>query len=147
MAEWIELEKKRYLTAHDMGIINNNFSYLKDYLSSFNTPISNILDVAVAPDISPLDIQEKFNAVEQNIQTFEKVFNERLKVKNRYFKKYTWGKYLFDVKKEVYRWIDWLNEARKYKITYQSLTDINGEQITDINGNPLEVFKIIKEEF
>ena len=147
MAEWIELEKKRYLTADDMGIINNNFSYLKDYLSLFNIPMSNVLDVAIPQGISPLDIQEKFNAVEQNIQTFEKIFNDRLKVKNKYFKKYTWGKYLFNVKKEVYRWIDWLNEARKYKITYQNLTDINGEEITDINGNPLEVFKIIKEEF
>ena len=146
MEEWIELEKKRYLTAYDMGSISLNFSFLSRYLSSYGIPVPNIEEVEVSPYVLPYGLQETFNAVEKNIQTFEKIFNERLNVKNKYFKKYTWGKQLFNVKKEIYRWFDWLNEVGKYRISYQNLVDINGEQITDINGNPLQVLKISKEE-
>ena len=144
MADWINLQKPSFLTVDVMLALNNNFNYLRDYFLSFNLPVPELKDVTVDYSISPLEIQQKFNDVEFNIQLLENVTKNRLYIKNNYFKKFDWPKSPMDIKKEVYRWIDWLNEVKKYTIQYENLKDINGEQITDINGEDLIVLKVIK---
>lgn len=147
MADWITLDKPKFLKASIMASLNNNFNYLKDYFLSFNLPIPELKNITVAQNISPLEIQQKFNDVEFNIQTIENVIKNRLYIKNRYFKKFIWPKAPTDIKKEVYRWIDWLNETKRYTLEYEELKDINNVTITDINGDNLYVLKVIKERF
>ena len=146
MAGWIELKKKRYLTVEDMAALNNNFNYLRNYYLSFGLPVGELCDITVTYNISPADIQQKFNDVERNIQTIQKITSEYLHIENQYFKKYSWEKYPKQLKAEVYRWIDWLNEMKKYRLKYVDLTDINNEPITNMNGVNLQVFEIYKEE-
>ena len=146
MADWIELKKKHYLTVEDMAALNNNFNYLRDYYLSFNLPVGELIDVAVEYSISPAAIQQKFNDVEQNIQTIQKTASDHLLIESKYFKKHTWEKYPRNLKKEVWRWIDWFNEIKQYKIGYTDLIDMNGETIADINGETLQVLESYKEE-
>lgn len=112
MADWIELKKKRYLTVEDMTALNNNFQYLRDYFLSFEVEVPTLRSVAVSYNISPADIQQKFNDVEYNIQILDEIANEHFNIQNNYFKIYMWDKNPRNIKKEVYRWIDWLNEMK-----------------------------------
>lgn len=147
MANWIILGKPIFLTVDVMSSLNNNFNYLRDYFLSFNLPVPELKDITVGYDISPIEIRQKFNDVEFNIQALENVARNRLHIKNKYFKKFIWPKAPIDIKKEVYRWIDWLNEIKRYTLEYEELKNVNGVQITDINGDNLYVLKVIKEEF
>ncbi len=146
MADWISLNRKRYLTVEDMTAFNNNFNYLRDYLISFSLTVAELKDVSVTYDISPLEIQQKFNDVEYNIQALQNVIGGILGVDIKNFKKHTWEKYPNNLKNEVWRWIDWFNEVKSYTVVYTDLTDINGGVITDINGEALQVLKVLKEE-
>lgn len=143
MADWIILEKKRYLTLEDMSAFANNFNYIRDYLLSFGLNVGKLKDTTVTDYISPLEIQQKFNAMEYNIQTLQKVLDSVLKID---IKKYTWGKHPSNLKKEVWRWIDWFNEVKSWSIRYTYLLDINNEIITDVNGEALQVLEAYKEE-
>ena len=146
MVSWIELKKKRYLTVEDMAALNNNFNYLRDYYLSFGLPVDELNDISVSHNISPADIQQIFNCVEQNIQTIQKVLTEYLHIQNKHFKIYTWEKHPKNLKQEVYRWIDWFNHTKAYVIGYINLKDSNGEIITDKNNEILQVLGAFKEE-
>ena len=84
--------------------------------------------------------------MEYNIQTLQNVIDSVFKIDIKNFKKYTWPKRPSNLKKEVWRWIDWLNEVKSYTIVYTALLDINNEIITDVNGEALQVLKAYKEE-
>lgn len=112
VAGWIELKKERYLTADNMSALNNNFIYLRDYYLAYGVPVGELCDITVTYNISPADIQQKFNDVERNIQTIQNAISEYLNVENQYFKIHTWNKRPIHLKAEVYRWIDWLNETK-----------------------------------
>lgn len=146
MADWIVLEKKQYLTVEDMSAFANNFNYIRDYFLSFGLNVGELKDITVTYDISPLDIQQKFNDMEYNIQTLQKVIDSVFKIDIKTFKKYTWKKHPSNLKKEVWRWIDWFNEVKSWSIGYTYLRNINDEIITDVNGEALQVLKAYKEE-
>ena len=116
MANWIELKKGRYLTVDDMTAINNNFQYLRDYFLSFGIDVPTLRSIAVSYNISPADIQQKFNDVEYNIQIIDEITKEHFNIENHYFKIYTWDKNPGNIKEEIYRWIDWLNEMKNITI-------------------------------
>lgn len=145
MADWITLEKKAYLTVEDMAAFDNNFNYLRDYFLSFNFSVGELRDVTVAHNISPISIQQKFNDVEYNMQTLQHIISDILGANIENFKNHTWQKYPINLKAEIWRWIDWFNEVKKWEIHYTNLLDINGEIITDINDEPLQVLKVFKE--
>ena len=105
MANWIELKKGRYLTVDDMTAINNNFQYLRDYFLSFGIDVPTLRSIAVSYNISPADIQQKFNDVEYNIQIIDEITKEHFNIENP-----------GNIKEEIYRWIDWLNEMKNITI-------------------------------
>ncbi len=119
MANWINLNKKQFLTVADMNSINNNFIYLKEYLETFGFFIDELADVSVNYNISPADIQGKFNSVEQNIKTIENMLNNRLRINTNNFKNFVWPKTPTNIKLEVWRWIDWLNEVKNIMSQWQ----------------------------
>lgn len=146
MAEWIKLEKKRFLTVEDMVAINNNFNYLREYYLSFGLPVGEMLDVSVTHNILPSAILQKFNDVEKNIQTIQKISIGYLDIRNKFFKFHTWKKYPVNLQKEVNRWFDFLNEQKRYFLQYGNLTDKYGELITDVNDESIQVLETFKEE-
>lgn len=146
MAKWIKLEKKRFLTVEDMAAINNNFNYLREYYLSFGLPIGEMLDVSVTHNILPSAILQKFNNVEKNIQTIQKISIGYLNIRNKFFKFHTWQKYPVNLQKEVIRWFDWFDEQKRYTLEIGNLSDKNGELITDINNEVIQVLETFKEE-
>lgn len=142
--EWVELEKTQFLTVEDMNGINNNFSYIKEFLELLNVSVKSLKDVSVTYNISPIDIQQKFNDVETNIQTLQKVLTDILGIDCENYKKFYWHNRPNELQTEVYRWLDWLEEVKTYLNVGESvLTDINDETIIDINDEPIYVLEII----
>lgn len=70
--EYIALQRSNYLSVDQMNAIYNNFLYLKEKIENQGLSVGEIADNTVSYDISPAVILEKFNFVEQNIQTIHK---------------------------------------------------------------------------
>lgn len=141
MADWITLSNENFLTVDKMNAIYNNFLYLHEYLSLFGLEV-DIIDNSVEYDTSIVSLLAKFNAVESNIQAVHTVLNIVFGVTEKNYKIHLWTKYAQNLKLEVWRWINWLNEVNRYQIQIETLYDINGEPITDINNETVEVLEI-----
>lgn len=141
MANWIELETERYLSADKMTAIYNNFLYLNEQLKAKGYTIYDITDNSVTYGISPEKIINKMSAVESNIQAIENAADWI----NPYYKIYEWVNNATDKKTEVDRWIMYINFAYKAlsgtinKSSY--LIDIDGNYITEKSGNYILVYK------
>lgn len=140
--EFITVEKGRYLTAPTMTDIYNNFNYLCELLENNGYPVGviEILDNSADYATSPADILGKMNAVESNIQAIHKIIDWY----DEYFKEFEWEAYTENKKKEVERWINWLNDVYLTLSGEQPkllpLADIDGDLIKDVNGNQIYVY-------
>lgn len=142
--EWIEIEKPQYLTVQTMGDINNNFSYIKEFLELLNISVKSLKDVTVTHNISPIDIRQKFNDVESNIKTIQKILTDALGIECENYKDFKWYNRPNELQTEVWRWFDWFDEVKLYLNVKESiLTDINDEPITDINDENIYVLEVI----
>ena len=144
MAEWINLTNYGYLSVELMNGIYNNFLYIAEELTAAGCSTPEISDSQVTYSISPADILSKFNLVEQNIDKLHELANYP---DIYYGSSFRWSrntnmqKNLF---KGVMRWIKWLNDAKRHldgNCETAYLLDINGNQITDVNGNKILVYK------
>lgn len=139
--EFVTIEKGNYLSAPQMTDIYNDFLYIVQVLSDngYSADTISIQDNSVSYDISPADILQKMKNVELNIQALHSIFDWY----DEFYEEFLWNNYTTTRKKQVDRWIDWLNSAyaviSKQKERPQLLIDINGENITDITGNQILV--------
>lgn len=144
MAEWINLTENGYLSVELMNGIYNNFVYIAEELTAAGRSAPEISDSQVTYSISPADILSKFNLVEQNIDKLHELadypdiyYGSSFRwSENTYMRKYLYN--------GVMRWINWLNDAKKhldgdFETAY--LTDINENQISEVNGNLIMVYK------
>lgn len=143
--EYIALQRSNYLSVDQMNAIYNNFLYLKEKIESQGLSVGEIEDNTVSYDISPAVILEKFNLVEQNIQTIHKALRNGYDDSLNY-KEFVWQPYNVDRKNEVVRWLEWFEDMKKIEIISETLTDINGEPITDINGEEIKTYVIRSNE-
>lgn len=136
---WTELIKSARLTAADMTAINSNFNYIRHILIQKGYVVPKNLDCSCDAGIHPAEIQEKFQAVETNIQAIHTA--ENLSQENDpYYKVFIWPVEGFNLQSEVWRWIDWL----QYQVDEilmdlplavpQALYDVNDDQIADKNN-------------
>lgn len=144
MAEWIDLTERGYLSVELMNSIYNDFIYIYERLITAGHSVPEILDIQVTYSISPANILNKFNLVEQNIDNLHEMANYP---DAYYISSFRWSKNT-DMKKYLYsgvkRWINWLTDAKKhYDGDFETmyLTDKNGNQISDKNGNKILVYK------
>lgn len=144
MAEWVNITVGRYLTVEIMNSIYENFLYISNKMSAAGHAIPTLSDCRVTYAISQADILGKFNSVEENINKFHELANYP---DIYYASTFKWntdtdmGEYL---QSGIKRWINWLNDAKKHcDCEFESLylTDKNGKNITDKNGNQILVFK------
>lgn len=143
--EYIALQRSNYLSVDQMNAIYNNFLYLKEKIENQGLSVGEIEDNTVSYDISPAVILEKFNLVEQNIQTIHKALRNGYDDSLNY-KEFVWQPYTVDRKSEVVRWFEWFEDMKKIEIISETLTDINGEPITDINGEEIKTYVIRSNE-
>ena len=137
--EFIDIKKGTYLSVDQMNAIYNNFQYLKEKLENAGVSVGELIDNSVNYNISPSDILQKFNAVESNIQTIHRVLKSLLESDESYYKKFTWKPITIDKKSEIWRWIDWLYNAKNIYIYYDILCDINNDILTDNSGENIMV--------
>lgn len=144
MAEWINLTENGYLSVELMNGIYNNFLYIAEELTAAGRSAPEISDSQVTYSISPADVLSKFNLVEENIDKLHELadypdvyYGSSFRwIANTYMRKYLYN--------GVMRWINWLDDAKRHldgNFETAYLVDINGNQITDINGNKILVYK------
>lgn len=139
--EFIDIKKGTRLSVEQMNAIYNNFQYLKEKLETSGFVVGELIDNSVDYSISPADILEKFNAVESNIQTIHTTLIDVFGADEKFYKEFTWSPTTSNRKAEVWRWIDWLYEAKKRACMYEILFDVNGEQVFDVNDERILVLQ------
>lgn len=113
------ISKDRYLTVEKMNEIADAFGTL-DMMLFNNLGLSSGLPEGMTDDspynnrvnynTSPVDIIEKLNAVERNIEAFHyATFGKITNWTDPYYKAFEWTDKTADIKSEVYRWYDWIN--------------------------------------
>lgn len=144
MAEWINLTENGYLSVELMNGIYNNFVYIAEELTAVGRSAPEISDSQVTYSISPADILSKFNLVEQNLDRL----HEPADYPDIYYgSSFRWDTNTY-LRKHLYngvlRWINCLNDAKRHldgDFDTAYLVDNTGNRITDINGNPILVYK------
>lgn len=139
--EFIDIKKGVCLTVNQMNAIYNNFQYLKEKIENAGFSVGELADNSVTHSIAPIDILDKFKNVEQNIQTIHTALFDIFGTDEKFYKEFTWTATTGNRKTEVWRWIDWLNEAKKLACMYELLFDINGDQVFDVNGERILVLQ------
>lgn len=138
--EFVEIEKTANLSVEQMNSIYNNFLFLKEKFENIGANIGDISDNSVTCSILPFDILAKFNAAEQNIQTFHKYLFVNLGRNESYYKEFRWSSRISDRKNEVWRWIDWQKNLYDLQIVKEPLYDINNELIKDVNNEQIYTY-------
>lgn len=139
--EFIDIKKGTHLSVDQMNAIYNNFQYLKEKLETSRFVVSELIDNSVDYSISPANILQKFNAVESNIQTIHTALLDIFESDEKYYKVFGWTATTGNRKAEVWRWIDWLYEAKKRACMYEILFDANDEQVFDVNDERILVLQ------
>lgn len=137
--EFIDIKKGTHLSVEQMNAIYNNFQYIKNKLEAEGLKVGELVDSSVDYSTSPIDILPKFNAVETNIQILHKVFFNLLGRDEKFYQSFEWTPTTANRKNEVWRWIDWLYNAKNMSLYYEELYDVNNELITDLNNEPILV--------
>ena len=138
--EYLNIAKTDYLSVNQMNAIYNNFQFLKEKLQIAGAPVGELVDSSVTYDIADNKVLEKFNAVEQNIQTLHDSLFYLLDKDEKYYKNFLWEINTQDRRSEVWRWIDWMNEAKEIS-RYELLRDVNGEMVVDVNDEKILVLQ------
>ena len=124
-----------------MNAVYNNMQFINSLLPNILLDSVVLLDSSVSYNISPADILSKMNAVETNIQAIHTQLKRMNGWTENYYSEFVWQKNTTNKKKEVDRWIDWLNDVffmLKDTIVLQVLlTDENNEVITDQSGEEI----------
>lgn len=136
--EYLKLKKGPYLSVEQMNVIYNNFLYLKEKLTTEGFRVGTIRDNSVTYDIHPVEIINKFQAVESNIETISDAFGDLF---DENYEPYVWQAMTSDRRLKVWRWFDFLDKAYEYANKYGKLYDINNEPIYDINGEYIFVLQ------
>ena len=144
--EFLSISKSTNLSVEQMNDIYNNFQYLKQRLEDEGFTVGELVDSSVTYSISPANILNKFNNVEQNIRTINStlinIYGELGDTfYQKFYKEFTWQPTTQDRKTEVWRWVDWLNEAKILANKYELLRDINNEQIFDVNNERILILQ------
>ena len=118
------LKKERYLSVDKMQEIYNAFNQLNQLLTDKGFPAVSLVDNTFSYNLSPAKIIDKMNAVEQNITAMHNITNGRIEGwQDKYYKKFKWTSETYNIKSEVYRWIDWINSF------YKMLTSVKAEYL------------------
>ena len=139
--EFINIKKGTHLSAEQMNAIYNNFQYLKEKLETAGFVVGELVDCSVTYNIHPINILQKFNAVESNIQTIHTALLDIFESDENFYKVFEWTATTGNRNAEVWRWIDWLYEAKKHACTYELLYDVNNEQVFDVNEERILVLQ------
>ena len=139
--EFVNVKKDIYLSAQQSKDIYNNFLYLKEKLENSGFSVGEILDSSFDETISIENGLRKFNNVEDNIMAIHSVLFDIFKTNEKYYKTKVWKPTTPNREAEVWRWIDWLYEAKRLVAKYEVLTDVNGEQVFDVNGERILVLQ------
>lgn len=139
--EFVNIKKGVHLSVEQMNAIYNNFQYLKEKLENAGFTVGELADNSVSYSIAPIDILDKFKNVERNIQTIHTVLVDIFGDDEKFYKEFTWTPTTPNRKVEVWRWIDWLYEAKKRASKYELLFDVNGEQVFDVNNERILVLQ------
>jgi hypothetical protein len=140
--EFIDIKKSVNLSAEQMNAIDNNFQFLKHKLITSGFPVDELVDNSVNYSIAPINIIDKFQNVEQNIQTIHDTLLFIFGADEKFYKKFTWKTTTPNRKAEIWRWIDWINEAKKLVYMYEVLCDVDEEQVYDSNN---EIILVLQE--
>ncbi len=141
MANWIEIVPERYLSAEKMNAINNNIRYIKQKLQELEYPSFML---PVFHDVAYTEVSSilfTMNRTEEVLRTLD----ENVDWLNPNNADFEWEYITHNKKKEVDRWINYLNFA--YGVLNgsiggpQYLIDSNGNYIVDKNGNYILVYK------
>ena len=139
--DWISIEKSNYLSADIMNAIYHNMQIINSLLPSLSLNSVTLQDSSVTYNISPAEILIKMKAVENNIDDIHHQLVNMSGWKEKYYQDFIWKHNTANKKKEVDRWIDWLNDVyfmlKNTTIKEDALTDKNGESITDISGEQI----------
>lgn len=137
--EFTAIKKGTHLSVDQMNAIYNNFQYIKEKLETAGFAVGTLLDNSVTYTIAPIDILDKFNNVERNIQTIHSVISGLLGHDEKFYKKFTWTPTTPNRKAEVWRWIDWLYNVKNINVFYGALCDIDNKIITDKNNQRIMI--------
>lgn len=139
--EFIDIKKTPYLSVEQMNAIYNNFLYLNEVLVQSGFDDFGITDNSVDYTAKPIDIINAFNTVEKNILSVHNSLIRIFKENEKFFKYFSWTPTTTERKTEVWRWIDWLYEAKKLVNIYEVLFDVDGTEIIDVNNEKVLVLK------
>lgn len=139
--EFVDIKKGTYLSVEQMNAIYKDFQYLKKKLENVGFSVGELIDNSVDYNISPSDILQKFNAVESNIQTIHLALLNIYDTDEKNYKQFIWHATTGNRRNEIYRWIDWLYEAKQLASKYELLFDINGEEVFDVNDEKILVLQ------
>ncbi len=154
------ISKDRFLTVGKMDEISDTFATLDMMLINTlglpsglpegmtdDSPYNNRVNY----NTSPVDIIEKMNAVEKNIQAFHHAtFGKIENWSDPYYKMFEWSDKSANIQSEVYRWYDWINSF--YTMLLNStvkelpIYTVNDEPLYTADGKQLYCKKIIYEE-
>lgn len=144
MEQWNDIDiSSGYFNGTESEKIYGNLKYIGERFSQLGWGNVEILDCSMSNEFD-IYLIEKFNNTEKNIDNLHAFAPYRDKY---YIKRFVWS-YETDLDKYlgtgIRRWVNWLNEAKRYcDGVFESVTlqDINGEIITDIEGNQILVYK------
>lgn len=139
--EFVNIKKDVNLSVEQMESIANNFQYLKEKLENAGFYVGTLKNISVYATMDPRDILTQFNNVEHNIQTIHATLLDIFDADEKFYKEFTWEPTTPNRKAEVWRWIDWLLEAKKRACMYEVLYDVNGEQVFDVNDERILVLQ------
>lgn len=116
--EFVKITKTNFLTIEQMDDIYNNFMFFKEVFENFFGKTIDIEDnrFNTSDGLIRPSFLGRFNAVENNIQMFHNVFVNfgAAFIDENYYKEFSWQPYTQDRFREVWRWIDWMDEVYDY---------------------------------
>lgn len=137
---WVNIAKGARLTAADMVALYGNFLVLRDLLIEAGKTVPPMNDCSATTSTPITAVWGLFSDVESNIQTLHAASGFTA-AQDPYYVAYTWPHDNLDLRRQVWRWIDWINWARDAytALLGEPLYDKNGEPIMDINGAQIYV--------
>lgn len=126
--------KGRYLQIDNMNDLYYNCVEIKNKLNDVGISVGALNNTTInrtsTAQMSPTAIITKFNQVEDNLSTLNKALPYTLKK----YKKHYWEN-TNNIQNNVFEWVDFVNYIGGLNFTVGKLTDINGDVITDKNGD------------
>ncbi len=145
MANWIEPDiYSNYFNGEDGMIVYRDLQYIAQAFAGAGLGSVEILNCDMPQNLALNLVMDRFNLVEQNIDNLHEIADYP---DIYYGSSFRWTEST-DMRKFLYsgvkRWLKWLIDAKRHRdgnFETVYLTDKNGNQIMDQNGNKILAYK------